>query len=238
MMRVFGRRCLDSGCANTAMEVAMAGIEKWGPEIDIKGLKELYAPQEIKPFTATPAGIDNLALSSIDTFLLPNGGKYEKHEVHFEGYFQVARGAPTSREWATAEVYVNMTDLMLHAKAATKGLGPIRVRKNPDLLSAGQVFAAGGATTLASCRIAASVIFEAPERGLSFFNKEPILLMNGGIKSVPPVEDPNGKAHNYLLPLFDTKHPDGAAVAYLESLHYTVGNYLTKDAADAIRRRG
>jgi len=215
----------------------MAGIEKWGPTIDVRGLPDLYAPQQIHPYTATPAGIDNLALSSVDVFLLPNGGKYEKHEVHFEGYFQVARGAPSTKDWATAEVHVNMTDLVLRSKGAAKGLGSINVRKNPDILSAGQVFASGGKAAAAACRIAASVVFEAPERGLSFFNKEPILLMNGGIKSVPPVEDPNGKAHNYLLPLFDTKHPDGPAVAYLESLHYTVGNYLTKDAADAIRRR-
>ena len=215
----------------------MAGIEKWGPQIDTKGLKELYAPQDIKPYTATPAGIDNLVLSSIDTFWLPQHGKYEQHEVHFDGYFQVARAEPTTKEWATAEFHVNMTDLVLHSKTATKGLGALRVRKNPDLLSAGQVFAAGSANAHAKCRIAASVIFEASERGLSFFNKEPILLMNGGIKSVPPVEDPNGKAYNYLLPLFDTKQPDGPAVAYLESLHYTVGNYITRDAADALRKR-
>jgi hypothetical protein len=215
----------------------MAGIENWGQRIDTRSLSELYAPQEIKPFTATPAGIDNLALSSIDTFWLPSGGKYEQHEVHFEGYFQVARAAPTTQDWATAEFHVNLTDLVLHSKAAAKGLGSIRVRKNPDLVSAGQVFASGGKSAAAACRIATSVIFETSERGMSFYNKEPILLMNGGIKSVPPLEDPNGKAFNYLLPLFDTKNPDGPAVAYLESLRYTVGNYITKQAADAIRGR-
>ncbi len=214
----------------------MAGIDKWGPQIDTKGLPELYAPQKIQQFTATPAGIDNLALSSVDTFLIPSHGKYQQYKVEFDGYFQVARGAPTTREWATAEVYVNMTDLVLHAKKPIKGLGAMRVRRNPDMVSAGQVLAAGGPTALAKCLIATSVIFDAPELNLSFFNKVPILLMNGGIKSVPPVEDPNGKAHNYLVQFFDTKHPDGKPVAYLESLHYTVGNYLTKTAADAIRR--
>jgi hypothetical protein len=215
----------------------MAGIESWGPRVDIRGLSELYAPQTIRPFTATQAGIDNLALSSIDVFWLPSSGKYEKHEVHFDGYFQVARAAPTTQDWATAEFHVNLTDLVLHSKTAAKGLGSIRVRKNPDLVSVGQVFAAGGKSAAAACRIATSVVFEASENGMSFFNKEPILLMNGGIKSVPPVEDPNGKAFNYLLPLFDTKNPEGRAVAYLESLRYTVGNYITREAADAIRRR-
>lgn len=215
----------------------MPGIEKWGPQINTQELRELYSPQEIRQYQPTPAGIDNLALSSTDVFLMPvAGGKYEKYEVQFDGYFQVARGAPTSNDWATAEVYVNMTDLRLRSKQPANGLGEIRVRKNPDLVSAGQVFAAGGKAQAAACRIAASVVFEAPERGMSFFNKEPVLLMNGGIKSVPPVEDPNGTAHNYLLPLFNTKDPDGRPVAYLESLRYTVGNYITREAAEALRR--
>src|SRR5712691_4507590 len=145
--------------------------ESWGPRIETRALRQLYAPQEIRPFTATPAGIDNLALSSIDTFLIRNNGKHEKHEVHFEGYFQVARGQPTTNSWDTCEVYVNMTDIILHAKSSVAGLGRIKVQKNPDVVSAGQVFAAGGKNTLAACRIAASVIFEVPERKMSLFNK-------------------------------------------------------------------
>jgi hypothetical protein len=214
----------------------MAGIEKWGIQIETKGLPQLYAPHEVRQFAATPAGIDNLALSSVDIFLMPDkSGKYSRQEVAFEGYFQVARAAPTTQEWGTAEFHVNMTDILLHSKSAVKDIGPMHVRLNKEILSAGQVFASGGAKSAAACRIAASVVFEAPDRGMTLFNKEPILLMNGAIKSVPPVEDPNGKAHVYLLPLFDTKHPDGNAVAYLESLAYTVGNYLTRDAAEAIR---
>jgi hypothetical protein len=216
----------------------MAGIEKWGPQIDTKGLTQLYAPQEVRPFTATPAGIDNLALSSIDTFLMPDAaGKHHRQEVAFDGYFQVARAAPSTHDWATAEFSVNMTDIVLHSKSDVKEIGPMRVRLNQNMVSAGQVFAAGGKQAAAACRIAASVVFEAPQKGMAFFNKEPILLMNGAIKSVPPVEDPNGKAHIYLLPLFDMKQPDGRPVAYLESLVYTVGNYLSREAAEKIRAR-
>jgi Family of unknown function (DUF6073) len=212
-------------------------IDKWGPVVSTRGLKQLYAPQQIKPFTATEAGIDNLALSSVDVFLLPSGGgKYQEYKVEFEGYFQVARAAPTTHDWATAEVYVNLTDLVLNAKASVKGFGSMKVRRNPDMVSAGQVLAAGAAAAPAKCLIATSVIFDVPERKMSLFNKVPILLMNGGIKSVPPVEDPNGKAYNYLVPLYDMKQPDGRPIGYLESLHYTVGNYITKEQADALRR--
>jgi hypothetical protein len=212
--------------------------DKWGQQIDTKGLEELYAPQQIRPFTATPAGIDNLALSSVDVFLLPEkGGKYARHEVAFDGYFQVARAAPTSKDWETAEFYVNMTDIALHSTKEVRGLGSIHVGINKDVVSAGQVLAAGGPQAAAQCRIAAGVVFAAPERDLNMFNREPILLMNGGIKSVPPVEDPNGKAHIYLLPLYDVKRPDGVPVAYLESLAYTVGNYLSREAVEEIKAR-
>jgi hypothetical protein len=49
------------------------------------------------------------------------------------------------------------------------------------------------------------------------------------------VEDPNGAAHIYLLPLFRTDDPDGRPMAYLSQLHYTVGNYLEEERAQEIR---
>lgn len=216
----------------------MPAIESWGPRISTRGITELYAPHAVRPHTATPAGIDNLALSSTDVFLLPDGaGSYRRQEVKFSGYFQVTRAAPTTNEWATAEFHVNMTDIVLHSTSSSKDVGPMKVGLNRDIVSSGQVFAAGGATAAAKCRIATSVVFEAPQIGMTLINKEPILLMNGAIKSVPPVEDPNGAAHIYLLPLFNMKDPEGHPVAYLESLVYTVGNYLTREAVEAIRAR-
>ena len=56
-----------------------------------------------------------------------------------------------------------------------------------------------------------------------------------GITSIPPVEDPNGYAHLFNLPLFDMANPDGRPVAYLRSLRYTVGNYVTQAQAMALR---
>ena len=40
-----------------------------------------------------------------------------------------------------------------------------------------------------------------PQVGLSVFNKEPILLMNEHVTSVPAVDDPNGHALLFMLPL-------------------------------------
>jgi hypothetical protein len=61
--------------------------------------------------------------------------------------------------------------------------------------------------------------------------------MNNAIESIPPVEDPNGKAHIYYLPFFDITNPKGRPVAYLTSLQYTVGNYITEDEAKNIRKQ-
>lgn len=208
------------------------GREPWGRKANVAGLPDLYAPQPVRKFSATPGGIDNLALSSQDTFFIPGRGEFT---VGFEGYFKVARENPTSRDWATADFYVNMVDLQLTGRSDQ--LGPMQVRLNPDVVSSGQVFAAGAEAAAAKCRIATGAVFSLPDQQLSVFNKEPILLMNDAIESVPPVEDPNGEARIYRLPLYDTRNPDGPPAAYLTRLRYTVGNYLTRTEVDAVRAR-
>lgn len=202
----------------------------WGPKIKLEGLPDLYAPQRTKRFFPTQGGIDNLALSSTDVFVIPGKGEFK---ADFSGYFRVARQNPTRDEWAPSEVYVNMIDIRLKGQA--DGLGPINVSLNPRFVSAGQVFASDGPEAAKACRIAAGVSFEMPELGVTAFNKEPILLMNKGINAIPPVEDPNGVAHLFLLPLYDHRNPDGTPVAYLSSLRYTVGDYITREAADRLR---
>lgn len=204
----------------------------WGRRIGTRDLPELYAPQEVRRFAAVPGGIDNLGLTSHDVFWMPGRGDFE---VDFEGYFQVAREDPTTQDWETADVYVNLTDIRLTGHDSQ--LGPIDVRINSDVVSSGQTFAAGVRGGTAKCRIAAAVTFEATDAGITLFNREPILLMNDAILSIPPVEDPNGKALIYQLPLHSVADPEGRPVAYLTELKYTVGTYLTREQADEIRAR-
>ena len=201
----------------------------WGPRIETRELQDIYAPQESHPLTPSPPGIDNLSLSSIDRFVLPGQGELE---VNFKGFFRVARAKPTTDNWATAETYVNMVEIRLQGESE---IGPISVGLNPDFVSAGQVIPPGKPNTVAKCRIAAGVTFTAPDMGMTLFNKEPILLMNDGITAVPPVEDPNGSAHIYYLPLYDLKQPDARPVGYLTSLKYTVGSYLTQEEVASLR---
>ncbi len=60
--------------------------------------------------------------------------------------------------------------------------------------------------------------------------------MNNAIKAIPPVEDPNGEAHIYKLPLFSYEKPDEKPKAYLAKLKYTVGNYITKSQLEAFKK--
>ena len=207
-----------------------SAFTQWGPRIQVAGLVDLYHPQQVKSFVVPPGGIDNLSLNSVDKFLIPGRGEFS---VNFGGMMQIARANPTSRDWAAANVYVNMLEMNL--RASHPDLGKILVKQNPALVSPGQTFGSGLATAPAKCRIAAGVTFEAPDMGVTMFNREPILLMNDAIESIPPIEDPNGAAHLYRLPLFDTRKPDGEPVAYITGLNYTIGNYLTRADAAAFR---
>jgi len=204
----------------------------WGPRVKLAGLKENFEGTKVKPYTVTPGGIDNLALHSTDVFTVPGRGEFS---VDFKGYFKVARDHPTSTDWTKFELFVNIIDLKLFGES--KDLGEIGVSLNPDVLSSGQIFPASSPQGSAKCRIATGVVFDMPQLGLSVFNKEPILLMNEHVTSIPPVDDPNGHALLFMLPLFDRANPSGKAVAHLTSLRYGADNYLSEAEVKSIQTR-
>jgi hypothetical protein len=214
-----------------AASLAAPGQRQWGPRVNLAGLKENYAPQTVTPFTVTPAGIDNLALHSTDAFTIPGRGEFT---IDFKGYFRVARDHPTTNDWATSEVLVNIVDLKLYGEH--EATGRVTVSLNPDILSTGQIFQAQAAGGVKACRIATAAVFDVPKLGVSVFNKEPILLMNRGIKSIPPVDDPSGHALIFNVPLFDRKDPEGKPLAYLTSLRYGADNYITEAMATSLQR--
>ncbi len=146
--------------------------------------------------------------------------------VDFKGYFKVARDNPSSKDWTNFELFVNIIDLKLFGQ--NKDLGEIGVSLNKDILSTGQIFPASAPNGAAKCRIATGVVFDMPQLGMKVFNKEPILLMNEHVTSIPPVDDPNGHALLFLLPLFDQANPSGKAVAHLTSLRYGADNYISQ----------
>jgi hypothetical protein len=217
-------------------------VVEWGPRVDLKGLRENFAPQQVRDYTVPPGGIDNLGLHSTDVFEIPGRGRFE---VNFDGYFRVARANPASFEWGTPMIRVNIIDLRLFGQH--EQLGEIGVNLNPDILATGQIFptSMGSARTkadttspdVAACRIAVGAVFTMPALNVVVFNKEPILLMNENLTRIPPVDDPNGHALLFRLPLYNVKDPQGEPIAFLTSLRYGADNYLTKDEFRAIRER-
>jgi uncharacterized protein DUF6073 len=217
-------------------------VVEWGPRVDLTGLKENFAPQQVKEFTVPPGGIDNLGLHSTDVFEIPGQGRFE---VDFNGYFRVARANPSSYQWGTPMIRVNIIDLKLFGQH--KQLGEIGVTLNPDILASGQIFPANMSTSaaqttvttteVAQCRIAVGAVFTIPAIGAALFNKEPILLMNEKLTKIPPVDDPNGHALLFKLPLFNVQDPHGEPIAYLTSLRYGADHYLSRDEVKSIRER-
>lgn len=206
-----------------------SGID-WGRRVALTDLKNLYGPRRVEQFTLPEAGIDNLGLHSTDIFSIPGQGEFT---VDFKGYFRVARSAPTTTEWSTAEVLVNIVELGL--RGHHDKLGEISVRLNPDITSTGQILPGVNPSGGKKCRIATAAIFEIPQLGVSVFNKEPVLLMNEHVKSIPPVDDPNGHALLFNLPLYDLRDPNGGPLGYLTSLRYGADHYISEADVRGLR---
>jgi hypothetical protein len=199
---------------------------KYGPQLDTN-VPNLFDPQTVTPYTPPPAGIDNLGITSVDTFKVPGVGEFT---VEFNGQVRVVRSRPTTDEWATTEVYTNLIELHMHGDSPE--LGPIDVTLNHECLSTGMIrtpFDAESETQPAkACRMAVGAMFELPKLGLKLFNKEPVLLTIDDVRSIPPAGNP-GKGQIYqMLPLYDVENADAEPVAFLTSLSFRMGTYLTE----------
>jgi len=201
----------------------------YGRPVNTEGVPNLYAGTTVVPWTPPDPGIDNLGISSVDTFAVPGVGEYT---VAFDGYVRVVRSEPTSREWATAEVYTNLIEMRMVGHS--EELGTITVRLNPDCLSTGQIRTpfdpyAGEGPSAKACRMAVGATFDMPKLGLHLINKEPIILTIDDVRQIPPAGSP-GKGQIYrMLPLHNVEDLDGAPVAYVTSLRFTMGGYLGED---------
>jgi hypothetical protein len=200
----------------------------YGPRVP-QDVPDLYAGTAVTPWTPPPPGIDNLGISSIDTFAVPGMGEFT---VEFSGYVRVVRSEPTAADWPDAEVYTNLIEMRMTGECAE--LGTITVTLNPSCLSAGQIRSpfdpyAGEGPSAKACRMAVGAIFDVPALGLRLYNKEPVILTIDDVRTIPPAGAP-GKGQIYrMLPLFDMAHPERAPVAYLTSLRFTMGGYLTEE---------
>jgi Family of unknown function (DUF6073) len=199
----------------------------YGPRVELSDLENLYAPQIVEPFTPPPAAIDNLGIVSTDTFMVPGKGEFT---IEFKGYVRVARSSPTTNDWSSTEVYTNLIEMQMRGEAL--GIGPIIVTLNLDVLSAGQIktpFEASDAKQPAkACRMAVGALFDLPQLGMTLFNKEPIILTIDNVRAIPPAGNPGEGRIYQMLPLYDRANPNGRPAAYLTTLKFAMGSYITE----------
>lgn len=205
----------------------------YGPRVDLSNLENLYAPQTVKPYTPPPPGIDNLGITSTDTFMVPGIGEVM---VDFKGYVRVARSRPSVADWTGAEVYTNLLEMCMCGQS--REVGPIIVTLNQDFLSAGRLgtpFADRDREQPAkSCRMAVAVLFELPQMGMTLFNKEPILLTIDNVRAIPPAGNPGEGRIYELLPLYNLANPEGEPMAYITGLKFAMGTYITEEEIQAL----
>lgn len=205
----------------------------YGPRIDLAQLGNLYAPQTVEPFTPPPPGIDNLGITSTDTFMIPGKGEFV---IDFKGYVRVARSKPTTDKWVDSEVYTNLIEMCMRGEAP--GLGEIVVTLNPNTLSTGMLRTPWSEMECEqpekACRMAVAAQFRLPQLGLTLFNKEPIELTIDNVKAIPPAGNPGEGRIYQVLPLFDQENPDGVPAAYLTGLKFAMGNYITEAQIESI----
>jgi hypothetical protein len=212
--------------SNTKME--------WGPRIDLTQVSDVFAPQTVPEFTPPHPGIDNLGISSTDTFMIPGKGEVT---VDFKGYVRVARSQPTTSDWVTSEVYTNLIEMRMYGES--EQTGPIIVRLNPDCLSTGMLRTPWADMSCAqpekACRMAVSAVFDLPNLGVKLFNKEPILLTIDNVRAIPPAGNPGQGQIYQLLPLYNVNDPDGAPASYITALKFAMGTYLTKEELEMLQ---
>lgn len=201
----------------------------YGRPVQTEGVPNLYQGTPVTPWTPPEPGIDNLGLHSWDTFAIPGVGEFG---VEFDGYVRVVRSHPTAEDWPEAEVYTNLIEMKMTAHS--EELGTIVTTLNPECLSAGQIRTpfdpyAGEGPSAKACRMAVGCLFDMPKLGKVLFNREPVILTIDDVRQIPPAGAP-GKGQIYrMLPLYDVKDPWGEPVAYLTSLRFNMGGYLTQE---------
>ncbi|HEX8358981.1 MAG TPA: DUF6073 family protein [Longimicrobium sp.] len=217
-----------------ATVIEQQGQRAWGPRLDLGDKPNLFAPQQVQPYTPPAPGIDNLGITSTDTFRVFGVGEFA---VDFRGFVRVARSAPSADDWNHSEVYTNLIEMRMIGESPD--LGTVVVTLNHECLSTGQLWTPvedmEADSPEKACRMAVTAYFHVPRLGKVLFNKEPLLLTIENVRAIPPSGNPGlGQIYD-KLPLFDRDDPEGRPLADITALKFVMGAYLTEDELAAFR---
>lgn len=182
--------------------------------------------QNLRLFALPPGGLDHLYFEVRDTIEVPGLGE---EVVTLTGTYKIRRSDPTTQDWATATIDVQMVDLDVRGRSTM--VGEIHAGLNPDQLTLGRVGPAGGDMLAGKpkptpCRFAAYMQFTLPERGgMVLVNKEPIPLLHT-ITHIPPIGQGGGTPGPVAIGFYDRRNPSGPPVALLKAVKTEIGRWV------------
>lgn len=175
------------------------------------------ATNAVRLFQVPGGGDDNLHFTIWDTIEVPNVGT---DTVELRGSYTVRRHEPSTRDWQTAEMDIEMLDM--NVSGASDVLGRVSVRVNGT--NVGHVHATTSATTEKDCTVAGHVQITLHDLGVTVFNKEAVPLSHG-ITHIPPIGQ-GGSSPDVRVALYDVNNPDGEPVAFLRKVRTQIGGYI------------
>ena len=181
---------------------------------------------ELHLFTIPEGGVDRLHFVTWDTIEVIG---FPEETIEFQGHYVIQRATPTSASWEEASIDIAMLELAVEGRSPT--FGRISAAVNPDAgrRSGGQVKAGGTYIGYAHspklCQMLGYMTFTLHDRGLTVFNKDPIVLEHH-ITHVPPVGQGGGTRGRVEIYLYHIDNPDGPPVAILRQVKTHIGAWL------------
>jgi hypothetical protein len=181
---------------------------------------------ELQLFTMPEGGVDRLHFVTWDTIEVIG---FPEETIEFQGHYAIQRATPTSASWEDASIDITMLELSVAGVSPTFGRISAAVNPNADKKSGGQVKAGamyiGYANSPKLCQMLGYMHFTLHDRGLTVFNKEPIVLEHH-ITHVPPVGQGGGTRGRVEILLYSLDNPDGPPIAILRQVRTHIGAWL------------
>jgi hypothetical protein len=171
----------------------------------------------VRLFQVPAPGQDYLQFTVWDTIEIPGVGT---DTVELNGTYRIARLEPTTRDWRTAAMNIQLLDMDVHG--ASNVLGPVSVALNGD--NVGRVSPTTSDRTPKACVVEGKVKITLNKLGVTVFNKQAVPLSHY-ITHIPPIGQ-GGSSPDVRIPLYNVADPDGAPVAYLLRVRTQIGGYI------------
>jgi hypothetical protein len=158
----------------------------------------------VRLFQVPAPGQDYLQFTVWDTIEIPGVGT---DTVELNGTYRIARLEPTTRDWQSAAMNIQLLDMDVHG--ASNVLGPVSVALNGN--NVGRVDPTNSDRTAKKCVVEGKVKITLNKLGVTVFNKEPVPLSHY-ITHIPPIGQ-GGSSPDVRIPLYNIADPDGLPVA-------------------------